>query len=104
MSSWLDVENASGRTVTDGGCWLSAGRFAVVPADQPDAELWQAVVVDCVGPRDMHDGYVDRLAGPDFQASDMYGEPLPPGSYVAAVEIEGFSTRLAQPLEIVAAP
>jgi hypothetical protein len=102
VASQLDVENNSGRTIVDRSCWLAAGRFGVVPADEPDAELWQAVVVDCAGPRMLADGFTDRFSGPDFQASDMYGEPLPPGDYVAALEIEGFSERLSQPLEIVA--
>lgn len=104
VASLLDVENSSGRTVVDRSCWLAAGRFGVVPADEPDAELWQAVVVDCGGPRRLENGFIDRLSGPDFQASDMYGEPLPPGNYVAALEIEGLSERLLQPLEIVGTP
>ena len=104
VASFLDVANNSGRTVVDQSCWLAAGRFGVVPADEPDAELWQAIVVDCGGPRRLEDGFVDRFSGPDFQATDMHGEPLPPGGYVAALEIEGFSERLLQPLEIVATP
>ena len=104
VASWLDVANNSGRTVVDQSCWLAAGRFGVIPADEPDGELWQAIVVDCGGPRRLANGFVDRLSGPDFQASDKYGKPLPPGNYVAGLEIEGFSERLLQPLEIVATP
>lgn len=101
VASHLDVANNSGHAVVDRACWLAAGWFGVLPADDPDAELWQTIVVDCVGPRTLGDGSVDRIPGPDFQASDRYGEPLPPGDYVAALEIEGFPERLLQPLEVI---
>lgn len=102
VGSSLEIKNDSGTTVTDPECWLGAVQFALIPADEPDAELWQQIVVDCGGPFRMKDGFTDRLTGPDFQASTMHGQPLPPGDYIAALEIEGFSTRLMQPIEIVA--
>jgi hypothetical protein len=104
LRSWLDIKNHSGATIVDPECWLGAARFGLIPADDPEAELWQAIVVDCGGPFRMKDGYIDRHQGPTFQASTTYGDPLPPGDYIAALEIEGFSRRLQQPIEIVAAP
>ena len=39
--------------------------------------------------------------GPTFSATDMYGDPLPPGEYVAAMELELLSRRLFVPVTIV---
>lgn len=95
----LIVVNRSGDEVVDPGCWLAASRSALVPADDPGAELWRQVVVDCGGPNTIHPGdrQTDVLT---FVAATKYGDPLPPGDYVAAVEYRGLSRRLEVPVEV----
>jgi hypothetical protein len=39
-------------------------------------------------------GFKDEYDGPTFPATTRTGEPLPPGDYVAAMEISGLSERL----------
>jgi hypothetical protein len=93
------VENRSGHKVVDPGCWLAASGSAVVPPDDPEAELWLQVVVDCAGPNTIHPGDEQRDAI-TFIAATKYGDPLPPGDYVAAVEYRGLSRRLEVPIEV----
>jgi hypothetical protein len=100
VGSFLTVRNRSGGTVTDPRCLLASGRYALVPVDDPEAELWQQIVVDCGGPFKMSSGFSDRWAGPSFLARTKFGEALPPGDYIATLEIKGYSQRLAEPIEI----
>ncbi|MDQ3981795.1 MAG: hypothetical protein M3271_03835, partial [Actinomycetota bacterium] len=90
----LVISNHSGEAVVDPGCWLSAPSSAIVPPDAPDAELWLQTVVDCSGPGTIPDGSTARHRGLTFAARTKYGEPLPAGDYVAAVEYRGLSRRL----------
>lgn len=96
----LIVSNNSGRTVVDPDCRLGAGRYALVPVDDPGAELWLQPVVDCSGPFEMPDGFSERYGGKTFPARTKFGDALPPGDYIAALEIQGFSERLEQPVEV----
>ena len=84
----------------DPGCVIAEGRYALVPVGQPDAELWVRPMTDCVGPVRMPPGYRDDYRGPDFPARTKYGEPLPPGEYLAVLEIRGLSQRLEYPVTI----
>lgn len=95
----VSVENRSGREVVDPGCWLAASSAGVVPPDDPDAELWLHVVVDCGGRHSIHPGDEQRDTI-TFVAATKYGDPLPPGDYVAAVEYRGFSQRLEVPVVV----
>ena len=100
VGSSLTVKNDSGKTITDPSCLIASGRYALVPVDDPDAELWLQPVADCPDALKMPDGFRDRYAGPDFPANTKYGEPLPPGDYIATLEIEEYSERLQQPVEV----
>lgn len=95
----LVVENRSGEKVVDPGCWLAASKAALVPPDDPDAELRLQVVVDCGGPNTIHPGDEQRDVL-TFVAATKYGDPLPPGDYVAAVEYRGLSRRIEVPVEV----
>ena len=92
-------ENRSGRDVVDPGCWLSASSAGVVPPGDPDAELWLQVVLDCGGPGTIYAGDEQRDVV-TFVAATKYGDPLPPGDYVAAVEYRGLSRRLEVPVVV----
>ena len=100
IGSRLVVENHSGEPVTDPGCLLSAPSFALIPVDDPDAELWGQIVVDCSGPTTMGPGFEDRFSGPTFRATDKYGDPLPSGDYLAALELQRSSKRFTVPVSI----
>lgn len=93
------VRNRSGHELVDPGCWLTASSAGVVPPDDPDAELWLHVVVDCEGPQTIYAGDEQRNTI-TFVAATKYGDPLPPGDYVAAVEYRGFSQRLEVPVVV----
>jgi hypothetical protein len=100
VESRLLIENRSGNTITDPGCLIGAGRYALVPIDEPDAELWLAPVVDCQGAFAMPDGFEESYSGPTFPAATKFGDPLPPGRYIAALKIDGLSGRLEQPVVV----
>lgn len=100
IESRLAVRNRSGKSITDPGCLLGAGRYALVPVDDPAAELWLAPVVDCQGPFVMADGFSESYSGPTFPAATKFGDPLPPGRYIASLEIQGRTDRLEQPVMV----
>jgi hypothetical protein len=100
IESRLLIENRSGKTVTDPGCLIAAGRYSLIPMDEPDAELWLAPVVDCQGPFTMPDGFEESYSGPTFPAATKFGDPLPPGRYIASLHIEELSDRFQQPVVI----
>lgn len=100
IESELVIQNRSGKRITDPGCLLGAGRYALVPVDDPAAELWLVPVVDCQGPFVMGDGFSESYSGPTFLAATKFGDPLPPGRYIASLEIEGRSDRLEQPVDV----
>lgn len=87
------IENRTGEEVVDPSCWLYASSSAIVPPDDPGAELWGQVVVDCAGPNRIEPGETVRDTI-SFVAATKFGDPLPPGDYVAAVEYRGLSRRL----------
>jgi hypothetical protein len=58
-------------------------------------------VADCGGSYDYEPGFADAYDGPTFLARTATGDPLPPGAYVAAVEIDGH--RLEYPITVVSA-
>lgn len=100
LTSTLVVENATSGTITDTGCRIGSGAYALVPADAPDAEAWLRPIVDCGGNFDMPPGFADRSEGPGFIASNKIGEALPPGEYLAVLDIDGRSERLSHPVTI----
>jgi hypothetical protein len=100
VGSSLTVRNDSGETIVDPSCLIGAGRYALVPVDDPDADLWLQPVVDCSGVFKMPDGFIERSAGPTFPARTKHGEALPPAEYIATLEIEGYSERLEEPIEV----
>ena len=100
-SSQLTIENGTKQVITDPACWLPAYRFGLIPADDPSADLEYAHVVDCGGSFGFKPGYSDTWTGPDFRAAFIReSEPLPPGDYLAALEIRGFSERLSVPVVV----
>ena len=100
IRSTISVENESDRPVTDPGCLLNSYSFAMLPADEPDGELWQQVVVDCSGASTMGPGFSDGFTGPDFQAQTKFGDPLPPGEYLATMALPKRTGRFAVPVTI----
>ena len=100
VGSSLTVRNDSGELIVDPRCLLNSGRYALVPTEEPGAELWLQPVMDCGVRLRMPDGFTDRYSGPTFPARTRYGDPLPPGKYIASLEIEGYSERLEQSIEI----
>ncbi|MFN2524801.1 MAG: hypothetical protein ABR505_00830 [Actinomycetota bacterium] len=100
IGSFVDIRNDSGEAITDPRCLIASTRSGLIPANDPDAELWQQVIVDCAGPFIYEEGFIDRRTGPTFVARDKFGDPLPPGDYLAALEIPGYSQRLTQPVEV----
>lgn len=100
LRSRLIVENRSESSVVDADCDIGTGRYALIPVDDPDAELWVRPMTDCGGPNVMEPGYRAESSGPEFPAHTKYGEPLPPGEYLAVVEIRGRSGRLKYPVTV----
>ncbi|HEY9558943.1 MAG TPA: hypothetical protein VIR58_19565 [Acidimicrobiales bacterium] len=98
LNTTMHVENRSDSPVTDPGCQLSNTRHALIPVDQPDADLWTVTMTDCGGPFAYEPGVVDDFTGPTFQAATNNGDPLPPGDYLAAWEMDGH--RLEYPVEV----
>jgi len=100
VRSRLVVRNPSATTVTDADCAIGSGRYALVPVDDPAAAVWSQPTVDCGGPFAMPSGFGDDRAGPEFTAQGGYSEPLPPGEYLAVLEIDGFSERLVRTVTV----
>ena len=100
LTSRMRVANNSGRTVVDPSCLIGSARYALVPVDEPDPDLWLRPVVDCGGPYPMPDGYEDSHDGPAFPATDRFGEPLVPGRYLAVVAIDGRTEPLRYPVTV----
>lgn len=100
LASQLVVENPSDQAVVDADCSIGGGRYAIVPADDPEADVWVQVTVDCGGPYRMRPGFREESSGPDFPALTRYGDPLPPGEYLAVLEIQGLSQRLEYPVTV----
>jgi hypothetical protein len=100
VHSDLVVENQSEEVVIDPECYIGGGRFGLVPVDEPNAELWGAIVTDCGGPFRMEPGFKDRFTGPDFRAAGPQGDPLAPGSYLAALDLRGRAERLYVPIQV----
>jgi hypothetical protein len=100
LRSQLIVENPSGHDIVERGCQLGTGRYALVPVDDPDAELWIQPEVDCGGDWVIPDGFADTYDGPTFPATTRFGDPLPPGDYLAVVEIDGLRERLSYPVRV----
>lgn len=91
------MANDSRHTVVDPSRDIAEGRYALVPADDPDAELWLRPLTDCGGPHSMPPGFREESDGREFPAHTKSGEPLAPGEYLAVLEIEGLSQRLSYP-------
>jgi hypothetical protein len=100
IHSRLIVENPSDTTVIDPDCSIATGRYALVPVNDPDAELWVQPVADCGDPFEMKPGFREVFSGPVFVAHTKYGDPLPPCEYLAALEIQGLSQRLEYPVTV----
>lgn len=100
VGSTLMVRNDSGETIIDPACRIGSGRYALVPVDDPDAELWLQPVADCPDAFKMPDGFDERYVGPSFPATTKTGEALAPGQYIATLEIDGYSERLEESIEV----
>ena len=100
LRSRATIENNSSDWVMDPACFIAEGRYALLPVDQPDTELWVKPITDCGGPLRMPPGYRDEYQGPEFFARTKYGKPLPPGEYLAVLNIRGLTQRLEFPVTI----
>lgn len=98
IAAEVRVQNRSDSTIVDPSCLIGAERTGVIPRDEPDAQLWNAIVVDCGGELRMPPGYAETFDVHYLRATDAEGEPLPEGEYLAALELSGFSERLAVPI------
>jgi hypothetical protein len=76
VTGWLLVANRSGGTVTEQACELGLGRYALVPPDASNAELWIRPIADCEGPTDIADGFEGERGWFTFFAATASGEPL----------------------------
>jgi hypothetical protein len=95
LRSRATIENNSTKVVVDPACVIGEGRYALVPVDGPEtADIWFRPMTDCGGPYRMPPGYRDEYRGPDFFARTITGDPLPPGEYLAVLDIRGRSQRL----------
>jgi hypothetical protein len=94
------IENNTSEPALLTPCAIAEARYALVPVDQPNAELWVRPVADCVGWYRVPPGYRDEFDGPAFYARTAYGDPLPPGEYLAVLDIRGFSQRLEYPVTV----
>jgi hypothetical protein len=104
MPTTVVVENPTDHAITDPACERPSYRYGLVPEDESDSDLWQAVIVDCGGPFTMAPGYKAEFDGPTFVAATRHGVPLDPGEYVATVEWpEGLSQRLTYPVTVTEA-
>ncbi len=100
LHSTLRIENRSGHDIMVPDCNVAGARYALVPVDEPDAELWLQPVIDCGGPFVYEDGYGEEFDGPTFPAATKFGEPLPPGEYFAVLEAVGIAPRVEYPITI----
>lgn len=94
------MANPSDAAVVDPGCYVGTGRYALIPKGAPDGALWRQPIADCGGAFKMKPGYHDESSGPGFPAYTKYGDPLPPGEYLAVPEIQGLSERLQYPVTV----
>lgn len=99
VGSFLIIENRTDKPITDPECYLASPRFGIV--EDLNAELWQAIVVDCGAEYTIEPGERERLRGPVFRAATQFGEPLEPGRYLAAAQFEGRSERLVVEVTVV---
>lgn len=100
ITGWLLIANNSGDTVLEAACELSTGGNAIIPIDEPDAELWNAPVADCEGDHEFSDGFEGEFGWFEFVAATKFGEQLPPGEYRAALELDGWSGRFELPVTV----
>lgn len=100
LQSELGVVNGSKATVIESGCVIGAARYGLIPLDQPDSELPFGATVDCSGDLDMEPGFSEARTGPEFRATTPQGDPLPPGQYLAVMDIHGRSDRLVYPVTV----
>jgi hypothetical protein len=96
----LLVQNNTDEAIIDPGCYVGAGKFGLVPADDPGATLEYEIVVDCSGPNTFDPGFEDAYSSYDFRAATIYGDPLPPGEYLASLRLRGFSERISAPVTV----
>ena len=83
----LTTENYTDKTVKDKACYLNNYSIGLIPADEPDTVPWSSVITDCGGPSFLEPGYSETRTMV-FRATDMYGDPLEPGDYLAAIVFE----------------
>jgi hypothetical protein len=100
IGALLNVHNDSEQTIVDPACHLGAWRYGLVPADRPEAKVSQMIVINCGEPLEMPPGYKETRYGNTFTATSPSGKPLPPGEYLAVIEIEGRSERLVEPVTV----
>lgn len=81
--------NESGHPVIDPRCVLGNSRSALVPVEEPDAELWGRTMTQCADQHTYEPGASEEFGGPSFPATDMFGSPLPVGEYLASWEVDG---------------
>ncbi len=101
IASKLIIQNNTDETIVDpGGCTIGGARWGIAPRADPGAALSHSVTIDC-SDKDYFFEPGDRESrdGPTFEAADRPGgDPLKPGEYFAAVEIDGRSQRLLVPV------
>jgi hypothetical protein len=96
----LLVQNDTDKPIVDPGCFVGAGEFGIVPADDPNADLEYSIVVDCAGPYTFKPGFGDKYESYTFRAATIEGEALPPGDYLASLQLQGYSKRVSAPTTV----
>ena len=101
MEYVFTVRNDSGGPITIPACETSVGPRGIVPASQPDAELWLNVTVDCGGPRTIATGDEESWTETVY-ARDKYGTAYEPGPHLVGRKVRGVQERLLVPITVVA--
>ncbi len=87
----------------DPACLVGNASYALVPANQPDTPAWVTAGDYCDAEFLFYDGFVDISEGPRIPAVSQSGEPLPPGEYLAVIDIPLRSERVVLPVTVVEA-
>lgn len=98
----LLISNESDRHVIRPPCFLFSGedRWGLLPIDRSDAAVSQTAVANCFQqPTLLPPGHVEELIGPEI--SSRFKGHLPPGRYLAALDLFGVTERLTVPVTLV---
>lgn len=100
IASTLKVANYSKSDVTVPVCSLGSYGFGLIPLDTSDVPTPMQIWADCDGDLQVAAGTQRSRVGPTFRAVTPSGNSLPPGQYLAVMELRDRSERLVYPVVI----